>query len=194
MAELDELTINVGINIGEETAQRCCQILQMYLADNPDKTVTSQQGEYPMVWIQDRVAESEILDYGKHWDGHTEKDVTRLLSLEREDYKDCISRQAAQAKIKNICDEYRLSYEDGERKPATGGSAYALGHAFDDLPPVTQQQKKIWVVTYWDKGEEPTVTVFDNRKAAKHCYKAFKGSHDGCCIDETMLYHSFTIV
>ena len=24
----------------------------------------------------------EIIDYGKHWDGHTEKDVTRLLSLE----------------------------------------------------------------------------------------------------------------
>ena len=24
----------------------------------------------------------EILDYGKHWDGHTEKDVTRLLSLQ----------------------------------------------------------------------------------------------------------------
>lgn len=23
----------------------------------------------------------DILDYGKHWDGHTEKDVTRLLSL-----------------------------------------------------------------------------------------------------------------
>ena len=26
----------------------------------------------------------EILDYAKHWDGHTEKDVTRLLSLEQE--------------------------------------------------------------------------------------------------------------
>lgn len=26
----------------------------------------------------------EILDYGKHWDGHTEKDVIRLLSLEQE--------------------------------------------------------------------------------------------------------------
>ena len=24
----------------------------------------------------------EILDYGKHWDGHTEKDVTRLLSFQ----------------------------------------------------------------------------------------------------------------
>ena len=59
MAELGGITINVGINISEETAQRCCQILQMYLADNPDKIVTSQQGEYPMVWIQDRVAESE---------------------------------------------------------------------------------------------------------------------------------------
>lgn len=53
---------------------------------------------------------------------------------------DLISRQAAQARIKNICDEYRLSYEDGERKTTTGGSAYALGHAFDDLPPVTQQK------------------------------------------------------
>ena len=25
--------------------------------------------------------ECEILDYSKHWDGHTDKDVTRLLSL-----------------------------------------------------------------------------------------------------------------
>lgn len=55
----------------------------------------------------------------------------------QEPCEDAISRQAAQAKIKSICDEYRLSYEDGERKAATGGSAYALGHAFDDLPPVT---------------------------------------------------------
>lgn len=59
MAELGEMTINVGINVSEEAVQRCCQILQMYLADNPDKIVTSQQGEYPMVWIQNRVAESE---------------------------------------------------------------------------------------------------------------------------------------
>lgn len=55
MAELGGITINVGINISEETVQRCCQILQMYLADNPDKLVTSQQDGYPMVWITDRV-------------------------------------------------------------------------------------------------------------------------------------------
>ena len=59
MAELGGITINVGINISEETVQRCCQILQMYLADNPDKMIaTSTQDKYPMVWIQDRV-ESE---------------------------------------------------------------------------------------------------------------------------------------
>lgn len=61
MAELGGITINVGINISEETVTRCCQILQMYLADNPDKIVTSSQGEYPMVWIDNRVAESEGL-------------------------------------------------------------------------------------------------------------------------------------
>lgn len=40
----------------------------------------------------------EILDYSKHWDGHTEKDVTRLLSLpDVPDINDgdIISRQAA---------------------------------------------------------------------------------------------------
>lgn len=57
-----------------------------------------------------------------------------------------------------------------------------------------KQKIWVWVVTYWDKGKEPIVTVFDNRKAAEYCYMAFKDSHDGCCIDETMLYHSFTIV
>ena len=46
----------------------------------------------------------EILDYGKHWDGHTEKDVTRLLSLPKAQLSqegttkdatsDAISRQA----------------------------------------------------------------------------------------------------
>ena len=59
MAELGGITINVGINISEETVRRCCQILEMYLADNPDKIVSSVQGEYPAVWIADRVTESK---------------------------------------------------------------------------------------------------------------------------------------
>ena len=60
MAELGGITINVGINISEETVNRCCQILQMYLADNPDKMIkSSQQNEYPIIWIGARDIESE---------------------------------------------------------------------------------------------------------------------------------------
>lgn len=52
MAELGGITISVGVNISEETVQRCCQILQMYLQDNPDKIVRAEQrGQYSIVWI-----------------------------------------------------------------------------------------------------------------------------------------------
>lgn len=66
------------------------------------------------------------------------KDRISRSALQKELSGDAISRQAAQAKIKAICEQYHLSYEDGERKVSTGGSAYALGHAFDDLPSVTE--------------------------------------------------------
>lgn len=58
MAELGGITINVGISISEDTVNRCCQILQMYLADNPDKIVTSTLiGGYPSVWIESRTSD-----------------------------------------------------------------------------------------------------------------------------------------
>lgn len=58
MADLGGITINVGVNISNETVQRCCDILRMYLQDNPDKIVMSVQGEYPAVWISDSELES----------------------------------------------------------------------------------------------------------------------------------------
>lgn len=39
MAKLSDLQINVGINISDETVQRCCQLLSIYLTDNLNKTV-----------------------------------------------------------------------------------------------------------------------------------------------------------
>ena len=39
MAKLNDLQINVGISISDETVQRCCQLLSIYLTDNPNKTV-----------------------------------------------------------------------------------------------------------------------------------------------------------
>lgn len=77
----------------------------------------------------------EILDYGKHWDGHTEKDVTRLLSLQPEERTekrtetracDLISRQAAKLKVG------RVIWEDGD-------SCYDFNDkcvdCLDDVPP-----------------------------------------------------------
>ena len=52
---------------------------------------------------------------GKRWDGHTEKDVTRLLSLEQKPCEDAISRQAVIDGINQYFhDEYyqRTSIQD----------------------------------------------------------------------------------
>ena len=60
----------------------------------------------------------EELERGKHWDGHTEKDVTRLLSLPKTQLSqegatsDLIDRQAAL----DIFDDYNVSVEYGELK------------------------------------------------------------------------------
>ena len=39
MADLKDVTFNVGISISNETVHRCCQLLEIYLQDNPDKTI-----------------------------------------------------------------------------------------------------------------------------------------------------------
>ena len=59
----------------------------------------------------------EELERGKHWDGHTEKDVTRLLSLPKAQLsqegttKDAISRQAALEKVRAM-QTYKLFMGD----------------------------------------------------------------------------------
>ena len=53
------------------------------------------------------------------------------------------------------------------------------------------EKNNIWIVTYWDKDEEPTVTAFDNYDSAHDCYLTFKEIHDGACLDETPIYHQF---
>ena len=51
--------------------------------------------------------------------------------------------------------------------------------------------KNVWIVTYWDRDQEPTVTAFDNEETAKRCYETFRPLHDGICLDCVPLYHSF---
>ena len=45
--KLDGITINIGVAIPEETVQRCVQILNMYLTDNPNLTVKVYDDVYP---------------------------------------------------------------------------------------------------------------------------------------------------
>ena len=51
----------------------------------------------------------------------------------------------------------------------------------------------VWVVTYWDKNEEPVLTAFNNKETAERCYEYFKKGHDGCCIDELPVYSHFGV-
>ena len=65
MTKIGELSVNIGIEVSEETVQRCCQLLQMYLENHPEKIVKTEwsnyygEGEQPMVYIDSRETESE---------------------------------------------------------------------------------------------------------------------------------------
>lgn len=60
MEELKKITININANISKELAEKCTEIFQTYLRENPDKleiVVRSLQMYRPPVWID--VEESE---------------------------------------------------------------------------------------------------------------------------------------
>lgn len=44
--KLNEITINIGVAIPEETVMRCVQILNMYLTDNPNLNVKIYEDKY----------------------------------------------------------------------------------------------------------------------------------------------------
>lgn len=55
MAKLGDLSINIDIDISEESAIRCCQLLALYLSNHPEKDIF-------------------VTDYS--YDGKTERSVT----------------------------------------------------------------------------------------------------------------------
>lgn len=52
---------------------------------------------------------------------------------------------------------------------------------------------KIWIISYYDVGDDPVVTPFDNKDAATKCYEHFIGEHDRVNIDECEVYSSFIV-
>lgn len=45
MANVGDMSFNVGITVSDETVQRCCQLLSLYLTDNPDMEITMSSGK-----------------------------------------------------------------------------------------------------------------------------------------------------
>lgn len=46
MAAMSDISFNIGITVSEETVQRCCQLLQIYLNDNPKKMLYVYDATY----------------------------------------------------------------------------------------------------------------------------------------------------
>ena len=53
----------------------------------------------------------ETLDHGKHWDGHTEKDVTRLLSLQQESKRIHVSEKLPEMANEEIIEQLENAIE-----------------------------------------------------------------------------------
>ena len=60
---------------------------------------------------------------------------------------------------------------------------------------ISANVKTVCVVSYYDDGDAPVVTVFDDNLAAERCYTWFlnTGGHTKVDIDEVPIYHSFTV-
>lgn len=42
MAKLSDITVNIGVSITQETAERCLELLSMYLTDHPELYVRTK--------------------------------------------------------------------------------------------------------------------------------------------------------
>ena len=90
------------------------------------------------------------LECGKEWDGHTEKDVTRLLSLKQESCGDTISRQAVIDIVNNPLN-------------------IRLDEIIKKLPPVTPQPKTAYWISWYEIIEEEWGTEHNPHCKCSEC-------------------------
>lgn len=92
--------------------------------------VDTPQGSYTYHYSKEYwdMFKCQELEYGKEWDGHTEEDVTRLLSLEQQPCEDAVSRT--------------LVHEAITASIAESENPYEMWQRIEALPPVTPQRPK----------------------------------------------------
>lgn len=78
------------------------------------------------------------LQCGKEWDGHTEEDVTRLLSLEQEPCEDAISRQAV---LDTMSELNAISFYESQED--SNECYHEIRKVIERLPSVTPKQS--WI-------------------------------------------------
>lgn len=94
--------------------------------------IDTPKGSYTYHYETDKywnMFDCEVLECGKHWDGHTEEDVTRLLSLEQEPCDDCVSRQAALDAVRK--NTFRLTF--AEEQGCEGHIAWSAEAVYSDV-------------------------------------------------------------
>ena len=119
----------------------------------------------------------EILDYGKHWDGHTEKDVTRLLSLQPEERTKKRTETHACVLIRQQdAVELAMKYcPDDDGTVQCGGDIRELLDELENLPPV-QPEKETPKRVLWSgwKG------MRDTRYKCPNCKKPVRNTDIYC--------------
>ncbi len=73
MARSTEITVNVGISVTKETAERCLEILSMYLTDNPLVDIETHTFEHE---DGDRIMRRVYLTEAQAQKGHAWDDNT----------------------------------------------------------------------------------------------------------------------
>jgi len=91
------------------------------------------------------VFDCEELERGKHWDGHTEKDVTRLLSLAQQSSDDYISKETLLKHLDSITKDTNPDHYECKDAwyQANGFNSCKVGIEMyvKNLPPVTSHPK-----------------------------------------------------
>ena len=130
----------------------------------------------------------EELERGKHWDGHTEKDVTRLLSLPRTQLSqqgttsDLIDRQAA---IEALARMMPRSYTPDGSHPADE-EIFRAQEIFADCIEALEILPSAQPEPYWipcserlpENDNEVLITVWDAEDDYVEVYKGFYQGHE----------------
>lgn len=99
--------------------------------------VDTPQGSYTYHYSKEYwdMFECQELEYGKEWDGHTEEDVTRLLSLEQQPCEDAVSREEGIEELTELVNNLKRIQGD------MGGAVNSARELIKALPSVTPQPK-----------------------------------------------------